>query len=155
MQWTFRSKNHYLWDKKSNTVTVKKEDNAVLLHLDSPEKNRVLSTMYFNDQEKKKMIEKALINFNNDSFWLIAPHKLFDKGAIRKLVTLENNTKGLLVTYQSGGTTPGDSYLWKVDANYRPTSYKMWVSIIPIGGLEASWENWITTKNRSPPFSTA
>lgn len=146
LQWTFRNKNHYLWDKKSNTVTVKTEDHSVLLHLDSPEKNRVLSTLYFNDQEKKKIIKKALVNFNNDSFWLIAPHKLFDKGAIRKLVTLEDNTKGLLVTYQSGGTTPGDSYLWKVDTNYRPTSYKMWVSIIPIGGLEATWGNWTTTK---------
>ncbi len=146
LQWTFRNKNHYLWDKKSNTVTAKIEDHSVLLHLDSPEKNRVLSTLYFNDQEKKKMIKKALVNFNNDSFWLIAPHKLFDKGAIRRLVTLEDNTKGLLVTYQSGGTTPGDSYLWKVDTNYRPTSYKMWVSIIPIGGLEATWGNWTTTK---------
>lgn len=99
LQWTFRNKNHYLWDKKSNTVTVKIDDHSVLLHLDSPEKNRVLSTMHLGDHKKKKIIEKALVNFNNDSFWLIAPHKLFDKGTIRKLVTLENDTKGLLVTY--------------------------------------------------------
>ncbi|PKV51111.1 hypothetical protein ATE84_3180 [Aquimarina sp. MAR_2010_214] len=146
LKWTFRNKNHYLWNKKLNIVTVKIDDHSVLLHLDSPEKNEILSTLYFNDQEKKKMIEKALVNFNNDSFWLVAPHKLFDKGVIRKVVTIKDNTKGLLVTYQSGGTTPGDSYLWKVDTNYRPISYKMWVSIIPIGGLEATWENWTITK---------
>ena len=93
------------------------------------------------------MIDKALKNFNNDSFWLVAPYKVFDQGTQRAIVELKNGTNGLLVTYNSGGTTPGDSYLWILNENGFPSAYKMWVSIIPIGGLEASWDDWLVTQS--------
>ncbi len=141
LQWTFRNKNHYIWDKKKHIVHVEYNGHNVTLDLDHPEKSKLLNPEHFSE----KIIKKALANFNNDSFWIVAPHKLFDKGTTRQLITLKDNSKGLLITYSSGGTTPGDSYLWKVDSNYRPISYKMWVSILPIGGLEVTWENWINT----------
>ncbi len=148
LQWTFRNKNHYLWNRKSNTADVTIDDITVKLDLNNPHK----SSVYENgratlSRDSQKIIDNALANFNNDSFWVVAPHKLFDKGVTRELVTLEDKSKGLLVTYSFGGTTPGDAYLWKVDKNYRPTSYQMWVSIIPIGGIEATWEDWTTTKS--------
>lgn len=143
LQWTFRNKNHYIWNKTNNTVKVEFNENKVHLDLNDFKKSRVLTPL----NSSKKIIKKALDNFNNDSFWLVAPHKLFDKGTTRKLVTLKDNSTGLLITYSSGGTTPGDSYLWKVDENYRPVSYKMWVSILPIGGIEATWEDWIITES--------
>ena len=73
---------------------------------------------------------------------MVAPFKVFDKGTSRSIVTLEDGSEGLLVSYASGGTTPGDSYLWKLQANGFPESYQMWVGIIPIGGMEATWEDW-------------
>jgi hypothetical protein len=63
------------------------------------------------------------------------------------LVKTENNKNAHLVTYTSGGTTPGDSYLWQFDDNGKPISYQMWVDILPINGLEATWENWIVTES--------
>lgn len=148
LKWTFRNKNHYLWNRNAATAEVKWDNYKVILNLNSPEKSAVTEgTTLIVGSGKKKIIKKALDNFNNDSFWVVAPHKLFDKGVTRELVTLEDNSKALLVRYTSGGTTPGDSYLWKVDQNYRPVSYQMWVSIIPIGGIEATWEGWTTTES--------
>jgi hypothetical protein len=49
-----------------------------------------------------------------------------DEGTTRSLVKNEDKTNGLLVSYASGGVTPGDAYLWKLDANGLPQSYKMW-----------------------------
>ncbi len=147
IKWSFRNKNHYFWNKRQGSVDVQWDTHKVQLNLDKPHKSFVKENENISEEEKQKLIETAFSNFNNDSFWIVAPHKLFDKGVTRELVTLDDNSKGLLVKYSSGGTTPGDTYLWKVDENYLPTSYKMWVSIIPIGGIEATWAGWVTTKS--------
>ena len=52
-----------------------------------------------------------------------------------------------MVTYTSGGSTPGDSYLWHLDTDGKPTRFQMWTSILPINGLSASWTDWTTTKS--------
>ena len=72
---------------------------------------------------------------------------MFDSGTTRSIVTLENGSEALLVTYKSGGTTPGDSYLWELQENGFPISFKMWVKIIPIGGLKATWNDWQVMEN--------
>ena len=77
---------------------------------------------------------------------------MYDKGVERRLVKTEDGTKALLVTHTSGGVTPGDSYLWLLDEAYRPTAFKMWVSIIPIGGVKATWEEYKTIEG--VPFAT-
>lgn len=148
LEWTFKKRHHYKWNKAENTCQVYWKNYRVDLDLNQPSKNKAFQ----NDQEvnpdtSKKLIEKAIAYFNNDSFWLVAPYKVFDPGTERSLVTLENGSKGLLVTYTSGGTTPGDSYLWHLDASGKPTSFQMWVDILPINGLQASWNDWTTTES--------
>lgn len=148
LSWTFRGEHHYVWDKDQQRVTVSWNDTKVDLNLAQPKTSVVtIDGKLMGNDEKALTIEKALSYFNNDSFWLVAPHKVFDDGVTRSIVTRENNEKALLVTYTSGGTTPGDSYLWILDKNGRPKGYQMWVSIIPIGGLYASWENWETMES--------
>ena len=92
-----------------------------------------------------ELIEKASNYFYNDSFWMFAPYKIFDKGVERKII--KNNKNALLVTYTSGGITPGDTYLWLLNDDGKPKAFKMWTSILPINGLEASWSNWTTTES--------
>lgn len=144
VQWDFGGRHQFFWDKQQHNVEVVWNDYRVLLHTKSLTgkawKNEVPQT----GKKQEKLIQKAWALFSNDSFWLNAPAKAFDPGTVRKLVTLENNEQALLVEYTSGGVTPGDSYLWIFDEQGLPKRWKMWVKIIPIGGLAASWENWQT-----------
>lgn len=146
IEWTFKNRNSYKWYKSADSCEVNWKHFKVMLNFNKIESSKVyVANQLYNGIEKQKYITKAESYFNNDSFWLVAPYKVFDKGVTRSVVKTKQNTKALLVTYNSGGTTPGDSYLWYLDKNGMPKSYKMWVDIIPIGGLEASWENWTTS----------
>lgn len=146
LEWTFKQRHHFKWNKAENTCEVYWKDYKVALNLKTPSK----SVAFQNEQKVEgndahELIKKALSYFNNDSFWLVAPYKVFDFGTERSVVTLEDGSEALLVTNKSGGTTPGDSYLWHLDASGKPESFQMWVDILPIGGLEASWSDWTTT----------
>lgn len=148
IEWTFNKRHHYKWNKAENTCHVYWKTYRVALNLNDPSKSEVFEKeLRISGDEVEKLIKKAVANFNNDSFWLVAPYKVFDPGTERQLVTLEDGSEALLVTYTSGGTTPGDSYLWHLDASGKPTSFQMWVSILPIKGLEASWNDWTTTES--------
>lgn len=143
LEWSFRNAHFYKWYKQEYKVEVSWDENKVILHTKDNSKSEV-----FIDNKKvenKEILQKAIDYFNNDSFWLVAPFKIFDAGTERSIVKHENKD-ALLITYTSGGSTPGDSYLWILDDNYFPTAYKMWTSIIPIGGVSGSWSDWKKTE---------
>ncbi len=143
LEWSFRGTNSYKWYKQEGKVEVSWNENKVILNTNSPEQSEV----YVKEEKvtNNELITKAQAYFNNDSFWLIAPHKIMDNGVERSIIKV-NDKDALMVTYTSGGTTPGDSYLWMLNENYFPTSYKMWTNIIPIGGVEATWSDWKDTE---------
>ncbi|GGG88099.1 hypothetical protein GCM10011416_00410 [Polaribacter pacificus] len=142
IEWSFRGEHFYKWYHQKDVVMVSWNDIQVELHTKEPSKSKVLKSK--NKAENKKHIEQATNFFNNDSFWLMAPYKVMDPGVERRLVQY-NDKAALLVTYTSGGSTPGDSYLWILDKNGMPTEYKMWVGIIPLGGVSATWSDWTNT----------
>lgn len=147
LEWTFKGIHHYKWYKTDKTCEISWDEITVILDLKNHDNSKVfVGKQEYNGKEKHGYIHKAEAYFNNDSFWLVAPYKVFDKGTERRLVMTEKSEKALLVTYTSGGTTPGDSYLWHFDDNGKPKSFQMWVNILPIGGLEATWNNWTTTE---------
>ncbi|WP_347173778.1 hypothetical protein [Polaribacter uvawellassae] len=143
LEWSFRGKHFYKWHKTENIVEVSWKNNKVVLNTKQPEKSEVFVS---NTKTKNpQLIKQATGFFNNDSFWLVAPFKVFDAGVKRSIVK-HNDKDALLITYTTGGSTPGDSYLWILNENGFPTSFKMWTSIIPIGGIEASWNDWKKTE---------
>jgi hypothetical protein len=148
ISWSFPGNHHYVWYKEKGQVEVRWDDYEVLLYPASPGRSSVWKSKdpITEIDGKRELINKALTFFNNDSFWLLAPFKVFDPGTTRALVDLDDGSKGLLVHYSAGGDTPGDSYLWILDENHFPKAYRMWVNIIPIGGLEASWDGWVKTE---------
>lgn len=148
LEWTFKKRHHFKWHKKDHICEVYWKEYQVTLDLNRPLNSTVFeNSIKVDGAEAEKLIEKATVYFNNDSFWLVAPYKVFDAGTKRELVVLEDGEEALLVTYTSGGTTPGDSYLWHLDASGRPTSFQMWVDILPINGLKATWNDWTTTES--------
>ncbi len=146
LRWEFfRAGQKYFWDKKNNQAIIEWGTNKVIMQLDSQEAKAYTDGREQTGESLQKLKAKAWSNWCNDSFWMIAPFKLFDPGTTRELVDVtgeENATKGLLVKYESGGVTPGDAYLWLLGDDNVPTGYKMWTSIIPVQGLYASWKGW-------------
>ncbi len=147
VEWSFRGGSHnYKWNKQKQIVNVSWSDYSVELDLITPSSSVVLNNEKHVPQDQAQdLIADAKSYFNNDSFWLVAPFKVFDPGTKRFLVNLEDGSEGLLVTYTQGGDTPGDSYLWILERSGIPKSFRLWVKIIPIDGLEVSWEGWKET----------
>ena len=143
--WTSRSGNNFIWDKQRNLTQVEWKNNKVLLNV-----SKISGKAWENQTEvtdpahTQELIQKAYKFFINDAFWLNPVVKIYDDGVERSIVNLADGTEGLLVSYKSGGITPGDSYLWIVDDNGLPKAWKLWVKILPLGGIEFSWADWIT-----------
>jgi hypothetical protein len=150
IEFTFKKRHHYKWNKSQNTCEVYWKNFRVNLDLSHRHNSKVyVNELEYHQNDKQDYILKAESYFNNDTFWLVAPYKVFDDGVERRLVKTEDNKEALLVTYTSGGSTPGDSYLWHFDASGKPKSFQMWVDILPINGLEATWSDWKTTSTNT------
>ncbi len=144
VSWTFVGIHDYIWNKDNDDLQVKWKDVVVNMNIATFEGTVTKGGNEVDGEKKKKMIGKAWSFFCNDSWWLNAPVKARDEGTTRSVVTMDDGSKGLLVSYSTGGVTPGDSYLWILDDNGVPTSYKMWTKIIPVKGIGATWEDWMT-----------
>jgi len=144
IQFSFRD-HHYLWNKAEERVLVSWEDYQVDLILSETENSKILQGG--KESNRIDLIDKAKAYFYNDSYWLVAPFKFFDPGVVRSLVETNNGSKALLITHTSGGVTPGDSYLWYFDENLIPTHFELWVSIIPIKGISATWSSWVSKQD--------
>ncbi|MFT6338366.1 MAG: hypothetical protein ACJA2S_005724 [Cyclobacteriaceae bacterium] len=145
VKWEFLagSRTHkHIWDKKRHFAQVEFDQNIVQIDINGRRGVVLNNSQDLSELMKLELCEKAWKFWANDSFWLNPVSKIFDPGTSRGIVEQESGTESLLITYATGGVTPGDSYLWILDENNRPTAWKMWVSIIPIGGLEFSWERW-------------
>ena len=148
IEWTYKNRRHYKWQKDKQICTVYWKEYKVALNLKDYETSKAYVHNFEVKGEKgQNLIAKAIDFYNNDSFWLIAPYKVYDEGVERRLVKNDLGKDALLVTYTSGGSTPGDSYLWQFNKDGKPTKFKMWVSSLPIDGIEASWTDWTTTES--------
>lgn len=140
VQWTFIGLHDFLWDRERNLVEVKWGSTRVLL--DPDKKSGVIYEDGVRQEANEGIFNTAYRNFINDAFWLNAFIQMDD--ATLQIIETDEAAQALLVTYPSGGVTPGDSYLWLLDKDGLPQSWKMWVGIIPIGGFPTTWENWTT-----------
>ena len=141
VRWLVQGRAH-LWDRQRGLARVEWRDNRVLLDVNS-KKGRVWrkGNELADGPDKQKRLDMAYALWINDSFWLNPVVKAFDDGTSRGRGTVDGK-RALLVSYASGGLTPGDKYLWILDDNARPVAWRLWVKILKIGGLEFTWEGW-------------
>jgi hypothetical protein len=140
VSWTYAGRNNYLWNKAGNEVRVRSKELEVILNLNDLSATATKSRAQLSGDELEKARVWAWKNFCNDSFWLIAPYKITDEATQRSI----SQSGGLMVTYPSGGVTPGDTYLWSFNQDGVPTDWHMWTSILPLKGLHSTWEEWVT-----------
>lgn len=151
MAFDFAGMNRHLWDRERGYAYVTWGDlpspggasdageTEVWLRLGDRSGVVKVDGALVRGDEADELREEAWGRHINDTFWLYPFGTFFDDGVTRKTMG-----DALYVEYASGGATPGDAYLWHLDADARPTRWQMWVSVLPIGGLEASWARWET-----------
>jgi len=144
IRWTFAGRNRHLWDRQRNLARVSWDDTVVLLRLGDRSGLVFRRGQEVDGREAREACERAYAAWINDSFWLNPISMFRGEGVSRAAVPLDGGQRGLLVSYSTGGLTPGDAYLWLLGEEGLPSAWRMWVSIIPIGGLEASWTGWQT-----------
>jgi hypothetical protein len=140
---TFMGRHRYVWDRARGYVEADLGDVHVFLPLEGGR-----SIVYENGhavtrtEDKKRLREKAMRAFVNDSFWLNPIVRLFDDDVVREIVERDGREM-LMMRYVRGGFTPGDAYLFELDTNARPSAWRMWVSVIPVGGLRTTFEGYV------------
>jgi hypothetical protein len=137
VRWRSFARQH-LWDRQRGLARVRWRKNEVLLDVGRRSGRASVDGRPVDDAA---LVEHAYKLFINDSFWLNPLAKLFDEG-VERLVATVDGRPALLLRYASGGVTPGDRYLWMLDDGGRPYAWRVWAKILPVGGVEFSWEGW-------------
>ncbi len=148
IRWRFWGQHHHLWDRKRWFARISwgqgKDEVVATLSLLEPTKGVVSrGGIEIAGTERDNILRSAYAIWCNDSYWLNPMEKVLDKSVTRRIVE-QAGKKRLLVTFSSGGVTPGDSYLYDLDETGLPKRWWMWVSVIPVGGVEVSFDKWQT-----------
>lgn len=140
----------HVWDIAGQKATVTWKGKTVTVNLADP--------ATYADGDGKA----AYARWVNDSYWLIAPFKLRDAGAMvtaggkRTVEGVEYET--LELSYQGVGLTPGDKYTWYIDPktkllvrwDYKPSADKLISSprtdFVTVEGMKFSTKHPFTDK---------
>ncbi len=137
VRFVFAGRNHHLWDRTRGFAKVAWGDTEVIFDVSTRRGHAWRDGARLADPTDA--LDHAHAAWVNDTFWLNPLPKAFDAGVAREAV----GEDGLLLRFGAGGRTPGDAYLFTLDANGRPIRWAMWVSILPVGGLKATWAGWV------------
>jgi hypothetical protein len=136
----FRGDDRIFWDKKRKLVEVLFKKNLVQF-------SEVTGKSLCFEGERRlfdecgELTAAAVKRFYNHTYWLNPAFHIDTPNAVRAIA--EENK--LLVTFNSGGATPGDSYLFTTDEEGKLSEMRMWVSTLPLKGAKATFGNYQTT----------
>ncbi|MCB1051524.1 MAG: hypothetical protein H6510_05695 [Acidobacteria bacterium] len=140
--WLFKGQRQHLWDRKRHFLRTYIEKKTVFLDLDSRKGWVFEGSRQVDELDAQVDLKNAWAWFINDSFWLNPFCSLSGPEVVHGLTTDEQGRPAILVTFESGGVTPGDSYLISLGPDGLPVFWRMWVQIIPLGGVPTTWSGW-------------
>ena len=146
----FRAK--HLWDRTSDRFRAEYpvgEDSVLVALFDvrtfnpeHPTGRAAINGVAVDSTQTAMRLADAYERFINDSYWLLAPLKLFDPGVHRALVpdSADAETEVLLLSFENVGLTPGDRYWLRADASGRLVS---WTFLLKSGNEgHYRWEDY-------------
>ncbi|MCA9520192.1 MAG: hypothetical protein KC609_04445 [Myxococcales bacterium] len=147
VEFDFDGRHQIVWDRRRGLAEVRFKAKGARLRVQiATNRSRVVawtgSRRVVGPRELETLAKTAYAYFINDTFWLNPVFHIDQKSARRYLVSPNE----LLVRFESGGVTPGDTYLFKVDERYRVRKMTMWVQIIFVKGLPVIFEDYVTTE---------
>jgi len=140
--WEYPRQHKHLWDKKKHQARVEWPEYVAIINTKTGDGVVSKNGEKLTGAAAQEALFSAFGFWTNDSFWLNPISKVRDPGTKRYAVDLDNGKQGLLVQYTSGGITPGDAYLYELDEAGYPINWKFWVEIVPVGGVEFTWEKY-------------
>lgn len=141
VSFVFRDDEKIFWDKKRKLVEAEFKGKLVQFS-EITGKSLCFEGERRLMDECPELTEKAVKRFYNNTFWLNPVFHIKAPGTERALVEKEK----LLVSFKSGGSTPGDSYLFTLDNEGKVAEMAMWVSILRIKGTRAIFGDYRVTE---------
>lgn len=115
------SRRRHLWDRNTGRYRVEYAINqdssaVVLFNVHSKEGTAYINGNPVDEETSSQMVARAHRLFINDTYWLMAPTKLFDDGVNRSIEdTTLVDAQMLALSFDSVGYTPGDQYWLTID----------------------------------------
>ena len=136
VRWTFAGHREHTWDRARGFHQIRSGNSLTLIDLETRQGRSWKKDRELAGTRLDRALERAWNHWVNDAFWLNPVVKIRDPGTERGVALDPDGRESLLVTYTQGGNTPGDAYLWIPGESGRPQAWRMWVSVLPVPGLQ-------------------
>ena len=143
----------HLWDRYTGDYRLHGTDKsgapyAVYFNVNTREGKTFVNGRPVEGEGKKKLIEMAYGRFINDSYWLLAPWKVFDPGVTRAFEGEKTTSDGVLcdiirLSFEGVGLTPKDVYwLWVTRDGRRMVQWEYVLGGATEDPAVAFWKDW-------------
>ncbi|HVE65268.1 MAG TPA: hypothetical protein VNC59_01710 [Thermoanaerobaculia bacterium] len=145
----------HLWDRYTGDYRLHGTDKsgapyAVYFNVNTREGTALVNGRQVEGDEKTKLLETAYGRFINDTYWLLAPWKVFDPGVVREYAGEKTGPEGVLcdvlrLSFEGVGLTPKDLYwLWVTREGRRMVQWEYVLGGAQEAPSVALWKDWRT-----------
>lgn len=144
---------HHVWDRYTGDYRLQGRDKsgapyAVYFNVNTRDGVAFSNGKAVEGDDKKKLLETAYGRFINDTYWLLAPWKVFDPGVHRDYDGEKAGPDGVLcdvirLSFDNVGLTPKDVYwLWITRDGRRMVEWQYVLGGASEDPTTALWQDW-------------